>query len=86
MVTRQHAFVSQVARSDGTLEFVSILTSCDVSDLKVHHSGKVHIISDFALHPTEDRVVFAMRCVERNMVHVVPVQSQNGRPNNRGRR
>ena len=57
-------------RANGTLEVASILTNGDDPDLKVHHSGKDHVNADFAWHPTEDRVVFAMQCTERNMVQL----------------
>jgi TolB protein len=57
-------------RADGTVEVASILTTGDDADLKIHHSGKVNVNADFAWHPTEDRVVFAMQCAERNMVQL----------------
>jgi Tol biopolymer transport system component len=57
-------------RPDGTLEVASILTSGEDPDLRIHHSGKVHINADFAWHPTEDRVVFAMHSAERNLVQL----------------
>jgi hypothetical protein len=57
-------------RADGTVEVASILTTGDDPDLKIHHSGKVNVNADFAWHPTEDRVVFAMHCAERNMVQL----------------
>lgn len=67
-------------RADGTLEVASILTSGDDPDLKVHHSGKVHINADFAWHPTEDRVVFAMQCAERNMIQLYQFNPNTNAP------
>lgn len=57
-------------RADGIAEVASILTTGDDPDLKIHHSGKVNVNADFAWHPTEDRVVFAMQCAERTMVQL----------------
>lgn len=57
-------------RADATQEVASIQTSGEEPELKIHYSGKVNINADFAWHPKEDRIVFAMSCPERGFVQL----------------
>ena len=49
-------------------------------NLTVRHSGKVSINADFAWHPRGDRIVYAMRCTERNQVQLYEFNPNNDLP------
>jgi TolB protein len=53
-------------KADGTQEIATVSVGSDTPDLKVHFSSKQGINADFAWHPTDDRILFSMYCVERS--------------------
>ena len=59
------------AIKEGGIQDVALVGLTGTSrDLKVVHSGKTQINADFAWHPTEDRVVFAMTNPERGFLQL----------------
>jgi TolB protein len=54
-------------KKDRSQQVVTVNTSGDKPGLRVHHKGKFAVNADFAWHPTEDRVIYAMQCRERKL-------------------
>lgn len=60
----------KAAKADGTQLVATVNTDGNKSDLTVHHDGKIAVNADFAWHPTEDRVIYAMFCAERGFIQL----------------
>jgi TolB protein len=60
----------KAAKADGTQLVASVNTDGNKADLKVHHDGKIAVNADFAWHPMEDRVIYAMYCAERGFTQL----------------
>ncbi len=48
--------------------------------MKVHHTGKHAVNADFAWHPTQSRIVFAMHCAERKRMQLYESDPTNDDP------
>lgn len=55
---------------EGMLQVATVKMTGTAPELKVHHSGKLHLNADFAWHPQGDRIIFAMTCTERSHVQL----------------
>lgn len=60
----------KAAKADGTQLVATVNTDGNKSDQKIHHQGKMAVNADFAWHPTEDRVIYAMFCAERGFTQL----------------
>lgn len=60
----------KAVKADGTNHVASVNTTGNEPELKVHYAGKNAVNADFAWHPTEDRVIYAMFCAERGFTQL----------------
>jgi Ca2+-binding EF-hand superfamily protein len=60
----------KAVKADGTQLVATVNTDGNKPDLKVHYEGKVAVNADFAWHPTENRVIYAMFCAERGFTQL----------------
>jgi len=67
-------------KPDGTQEVVTVDTATDDPTPKVHHSTKLTINADFAWHPDGNRIVFGMRCLERQKTQLYEFDPGNNEP------
>ncbi len=57
-------------KADGTQEVATVNVTGKTHEIKVHFSTKEAINADFAWHPTQNRIVFAMICKERSVMQL----------------
>lgn len=65
------------AKTGGTQHVATVNTTGDQPELRVHHRGQVAVNADFAWHPTEDRVVYAMHCADRGFTQLYEFNPTN---------